>query len=462
MRRFLSLSLPTLALGVAIVHAVGCSSSSSGSSNNAQGDDGGGGGGDTPHALGAIVLGETHAPTGGTSTPLVTAGFIPDSTALPKACSTQVAGCTMVTTPTCGTGCSSGQACAWDASCNPTCQTACTLDCGSGQECYFVSPGTPACRVKQSFDAGALAFAGTTTPITLFPPYAYDAMGMGAPFLAGSQIEVQASGASGAGFDKFDEKFTATSFLQTNPPISQLTAATVFGLGAVPVAWNPGSDSITVTVTGSGGTVTCDAQDSTGSFQIPRDAVNAAVGKGSGAGLTLTVTRERDEWHKSESDHGTLVGATVQPAAWLELTTISTETATIQPSEGCSVPGETMCPDGCFDLTNDPTHCGSCTTVCTSAQTCSAGQCTTGTTTDCTTCESQADTSSCTTAYDSCEADSNCTSYASCDSGCSGDPTCLSNCQSQYPTGYSEYQNYKTCICQVACVSSCASQCVNM
>jgi hypothetical protein len=459
MRRFFSLSLPTLTLGVAIVHATGCSSSSSSSGNSGENGDGGGGGDETPHALGAVVLGESHAPTGGASTPIVSAGFIPDSTALPKACSTQVGGCTFVTAPKCGTGCNNGDACAWDSSCNATCQPACTLDCGSGQECYFVSPGTAACRVKQSFDAGALAFAGTTTPITLFPPYTYDAMGMGAPFLAGAQIEVQASGASGAGFDKFDEKFTATSFLQTNPPINQITSATVFGEGSVPVAWNPGSDSITVTVTGAGGTVTCDAQDSTGSFAIPREAVNAAVGKGGGSALTLTVTRERDEWHKSESDHGTLVGETVQSTAWLELTTLSTETATFQ---GCQLTNETMCADGCFDLNTDPLHCGSCSTVCTGGQVCSAGKCTTGTATDCTTCESQADGSTCTTAYDSCEADTNCTSYASCDSGCSGNPTCLSNCQTQYPTGYSEYQNYKTCICSVACPSQCASQCANM
>lgn len=459
MRAHFSLCLSTLALGVAIVHAVGCSSASSPLGSNSGGDDGGGGGNDPPHAFGAIVLGESHAPTGGSSTPVVTAGFIPDSTALPKACSTQVAGCTLVQTPTCGNGCGSGQACAWDASCNPTCQAACTLDCGSNQECYFVSPGQPACRATQSFDAGALAFAGTTTGITLFPPYKYDPTGMGAPFLAGAQIEVQASGASGAGFDKFDEKFTATSFLQTNPPISQLTPATVFGEGTVPVAWNPGSDSIIITLSGGGGSITCDAQDSTGSFAIPRDAVNAALGKGGGSALTLTVTRERDEWHKDKSDHGMLVGETVQSQAWLELTTLSTESAAFQ---GCTLPNETMCPDGCFDLNSDPLHCGSCSTVCTGGQTCASGKCTTGTTADCTSCETQADSSTCTTAYDSCESDSQCTAYASCDSGCSGDPTCLSNCASQYPNGYSEYQSYKTCICQVACTSQCATQCSNM
>ncbi len=459
MLRFFSLSIPMIALGLATSAAIGCSSSSSSLGGGGNGDDGGGGGNEPPHALGAIVLGETHAPTGGTSTPVVTAGFTPDSTALPKSCSTQVAGCTVVTTPTCGTGCGSGEVCGWDDSCNPTCQQACTLDCGANQECYFVSPGQTACRATQTFDAGALAFAGTTTPITLFPPYEYMATGMGAPFLAGAQLEVQASGASGAGFDKFDEKFTATTFLQTNPPISQLTAATVFGEGTVPIAWNPGNDAIVVTLSGAGGTVTCEAQDSSGSFAVPRDAVNAAVGKGGGSALSLTVTRERDEWHKDKGAHGTLVGENVRPNAWLELTTLSSESAVFQ---GCQNTSETMCPDGCFDLNTDPLHCGSCSTVCTGGQTCAAGKCTTGTTTDCTSCETQADSSTCTTAYDSCEADSNCTSYASCDSGCSGDPTCLSNCQSQYPTGYSEYANYKTCICQVACVSQCAAQCANM
>jgi hypothetical protein len=121
-----------------------------------------------------------------------------------------------------------------------------------------------------------------------------------------------------------------------------------------------------------------------------------------------------------------------------------------------------MCPDGCFDLSTDPLHCGSCSTVCSGGQICSAGKCTTGTTTDCTTCETQADSATCASAYGSCESDSNCTAYSSCDAGCSGNPTCLSNCQSQYPTGYTTYVNYKTCICQVACSSQCATQCANM
>ena len=52
--------------------------------------------------------------------------------------------------------------------------------------------------------------------------------------------------------------------------------------------------------------------------------------------------------------------ATVQPVGWLEMTTMSTESATFQ---GCGATGETMCPDGCYDTQTDQYHCGSCCTV---------------------------------------------------------------------------------------------------
>jgi hypothetical protein len=333
------------------------------------------------------------------------------------------------------------------------------MQCGTGQECYFEAPNQPACRQTESFDGGAIAFAGTTTPITLFPPYTYQADGAGAPFLAGASIQVQASGAAGAGFDKFDDTFTATTFLQTNPPINTIPGTTVFGTGSIPIAWAPGSDTLTITVSGSGGVATCTADDTTGSFQIPRAAVTAAQGKGPSS-LAITVTRERDQWDKSETTHGTLSTQTVQPVGWVELTTQSTESATFQ---GCTDPTESMCPDGCFDLSSDEYHCGSCTTVCDSTETCNAGTCTTGTSSDCTTCSTEADSSQCSTYYASCNSDTQCTSYSSCRDACAtGDTTCVSECASTYPTGYSEYLNYADCICFTACPTQCASSCTNL
>jgi hypothetical protein len=58
-----------------------------------------------------------------------------------------------------------------------------------------------------------------------------------------------------------------------------------------------------------------------------------------------------------------------------------TITASAQSSGGgytCPLPYEsyTVCSDNnCYDLTSDPTHCGSCTNACSSGQTCTSGQC---------------------------------------------------------------------------------------
>jgi hypothetical protein len=452
MRSF-GLIVSCVALGSAVAYATGCSSSSSG------GGGGGGGNNPPPHALGAILVGEAHAPGSVTSMPVVKASFLPDATMATQTCTTQVAGCTLATTPVCGTmGCGSGATCAFDASCQPTCQPACTLTCGAGQQCYFASPNQPACRTTESFDAGALVFVGTTTPITLFPPYTYQGMVGIAPFTPAAQIQVQASGASGAGFDAFSASTNGTSLVKTNPPLDQIAKSTVFGLGALPIGWIPGSDTVTVSVAGAGGVVTCAADDSSGQFQVPRAAIQAAQGPTGGSSLSIAVTRERDDWNKSVSTHGTLSTATVQPVAWVEISTVSSEVASIQ---GCPGTSETMCPDGCFDTSSDPLHCGSCTVICGSGQACVSGQCSTGTTTDtCTTCETTADTGTCSSAYSTCTADANCTSYGTCAAGCAaGDTTCLSTCESEYPTGYSEYASYKACICDTACTSQCVTEC---
>ena len=74
------------------------------------------------------------------------------------------------------------------------------------------------------------------------------------------------SGASSAGFEKFDEKFTSTSFLETEPPLSDLPRATVFGSGAIPITWVPGEDQVYVSESGSLGTAKCAADDKKGSY----------------------------------------------------------------------------------------------------------------------------------------------------------------------------------------------------
>ncbi|HEX3345948.1 MAG TPA: hypothetical protein VHS09_15295, partial [Polyangiaceae bacterium] len=143
-------------------------------------------------------------------------------------------------------------------------------------------------------------------------------------------------------------------------------------------------------------------------------------------------------------------------------TTTSTESKTFEVTAPpqCNGPGEEMCPDGCFDTETDQYHCGSCTTVCSSTQTCIEGQCTGGTTTDCATCQNTADTGTCSGSFSTCEADTECSSYGSCYAACTaGDTTCQSNCELEYPSGYTDFLNYKDCICFTACPSECATAC---
>jgi hypothetical protein len=323
-----------------------------------------------PHAQGTILLGEAHTKTTA-PTPIVSASFVPDTSAT-KSCTTQVGGCDVVTAPSCDAPCPTGQACAWDDGCKPVCKDVCSANCSTDQECYFPSPGQSACRTRETFEAGVLAFSGTTTPITLYPPYSYQSKASGAPFLAGAQIEVQGSGAPGAGFDAFDEKFTATTFLQTTQALADLDPTLVFGTTAVPINWVPGADAVKIVLTGLGGSVTCPASDASGHFDIPRTALQAAMKMTAGAqSLSITVARQRDERRTNEKTHGTLSTAKVQPVAWLDLLTQSSESASFQ---GCPSP-DVMCGSSCVDLTSDRYNCGTCSHTCPAGQACSGGQC---------------------------------------------------------------------------------------
>ncbi|HEY2509687.1 MAG TPA: hypothetical protein VGI39_02405 [Polyangiaceae bacterium] len=352
--------------------AGGGSSPSGGSGANP----GGSSSNDPPHALGTIALGEAHASGTSSSLPLVSASFWPDAAQLSaaSACTTTLAGCTLPLAPVCdgtsGPLCGSGQTCALDPStCRATCTQACTLDCGSGKVCYFAEPNAPACRNVETFDAGALAFAGTTTPITLFPPYSFQSSASGAPFLGGAALEVQGSGATAAGFAPFDETFTATTFLQTSPSLSTLTTADVFSPGGFAVGWVPGGDLVRVSVTGPKGSASCPATDAMGAFTVPAAVITAVAGMGSPA-ISVSVSRQRVEQKTDAKTRGMLATATVQPIGYLELTTSSTETFTVA---GCAS-GQATCGGVCTDLQSSPTNCGACGRSCGGGY-CSGGTC---------------------------------------------------------------------------------------
>ena len=338
-----------------------------------------------PHALGTIVLGESRSSETGDSNPLISASFVPDAK-LTKSCTKKVGVCEVTEIPKCMTGsmqgCAAGEVCTFDDDCTAKCVQSCTKACGAGEVCYFKSNTTSgtateadmACKKKDRFDAGAIAFAGTTQAITLFPPYAVTPDGNGAPFMARSEIRVQASGGSAAGFEKFDEKFTSTTFLETNPPLRELPRSDIFGSGAVSIGWVPGEDTVYVTASGPGGVAKCPADDKAGSFDLPRSVIREVTsdGEGSTGSVSISVTRERREVRKGKKTFGELSGGqVVQPEGWVELITRSTESHSFA---SCST-GQALCNDQCVNIQSDAKNCGACGKVCPTSYYCSAGTC---------------------------------------------------------------------------------------
>jgi hypothetical protein len=309
---------------------------------------------------------------------------------------------------------------------------------------------------------------------------------------------VQGSGATVVGFDRFDETFHATTFLQTVPALDKLPLSQVWGGGTIPIGWMPGTDAVVVDVTGALGTAQCPADDASGHFEVPRAVVNAVTGSTSAA-LSISVTRQRVETKKDAHTKGSMSTATVQPVGFLQLTTSSSETASFA---GCTSP-EVMCGDHCADLISSNTDCGACGHACTGGAYCSAGACFGGTsgcaggltmcsgacvdtTTSsancgscgyacptgqlcsastcvatggtCNSCEAAAATGKCASQYNACSADAECQALGSCISACaSGDTTCHDNCYNAHPNGYTNLYNVQQCICTTACTTECSA-----
>jgi hypothetical protein len=462
----LGLAQIQLALAFAAAGAVGCSASSNSKGKETIPDADAGAqspedevANEPPHALGMITLGELHTSGSGSSVPIVGAAFLPSAKAAAK-CTKKVAGCEVPIVAKCGSdtasGCGEDEVCTLDDKCSPKCTRACTASCDSGEECYFSTPTTAACRKRESFDAGALAFAGTTTPITLFPPYALEGAGKGAPFLAGAQLEVQASGATVAGFEKFDEKFVATTFLQTSPRLDKIPRSAIFGKGNVPIGWAPGSDAIIVSVTGPAGAATCKADDVAGTFEIPRAVIDAVSGDTGTPTLSFSVSRQKKDVKKDLHTKGTLSTSVVEPVGYLELVTMSTESASYQ---GC-YQGQTMCSDTCVDTRSSETDCGTCGHACKSGGYCENGKCSNEqTAATCDDCSVSAQSGVCKTQFAACSADPDCGAAEACVGACNGDTTCINKCRTDHPTGVTKLVALYNCFCDTACVTECAAQC---
>lgn len=416
-----------------------------------------------PHSLGSIVLGELHSSDGDTAAPQVSATFVPDAM-LTKSCKKKIeGGCEILSAPKCtnvrnsSTGCETNEYCSFDDSCAPVCkrQPICEEACASDEVCKVGSGDSAGTCVKvESFDAGPLAFSGTTTTITMFPPYRFETTGVGAPFLGGSEIHVQAQGAVEAGFEKFEEKFTATTFIQTSPSLAKISRSVVFGSGSIPIGWLPSTASTTdyviVSVSGAGGSATCKVKDTVAKFDIPRSVVQAAQGDsdlGSSSSVSIAVTRQRKEIHKDKHAKGHLSSSTVQATGWLELVTRSTETTSFQSCPN----GASFCGDTCVDLNDDSQNCGACGKVCSSGRTCSGGVCVAGT--SCISCKSSTRSGACATQNNACELDIECSNLSNCVEQCTT-PSCVSSCQTSYPTAVTKFANLKSCW-DTQCAASC-------
>ncbi|MCY1062169.1 hypothetical protein [Nannocystis sp. SCPEA4] len=411
-----------------------------------------------PHALGVIVLGETHLTTVGTASPSVSASFIPDAdTGATAACSKTVAGCQIALVPECIGSCGAGEYCGFDDACQSACVPLCDADCGVDEVCYFSSPGVSACKPIESFDAGVLTFFGTPLAITLFPPYVFMSDADSAPFAPGGAAKIQASGATNAGFEAFEREFTGTEFIQTNPTLDKISLADAFGPGDIPVSWIPGNDEITITATVTSadfktGTITCEANDAAGNFAVPRAALEAALGGATVSGLTLVITRQRTDRHKDLTTTGTLTGQTVQPVGWLEIVTSSTESHTF---EGCG--SLTLCGDTCIDTQTSVEHCGGCDEPCVEngPTLCHQGSC--AGPTICAACVEETEAGPCKAENDACAQNPGCAAIEQCVNDCADDDmSCKLECGEmvQNPAIITLYNNQLYCAC-ASCMNKC-------
>jgi hypothetical protein len=242
-----------------------------------------------------------------------------------------------------------------------------------------IDEGGMTCVKKDRFDAGAIAFDGTTMALTLFPPYAIAPEGNGAPFMPRSQIKVIATGGMKAGFEKFEETFTATTLLETDPPLADIPPAALVGTDDVSIGWRAGEDTVYVSVSGPAGTAKCKADDKAGKFEIPHDVIEEVRSAGTtttSGNIVISVARERRELRRDKKTFGTLSGGrTVQPTGWLELITTSGESHSFA---SCAA-GMQLCNGACTPTQTDRYNCGTCGNICPSSPyvyRCVAGSCT--------------------------------------------------------------------------------------
>ena len=328
---------------------------------------------DDDPAVGFVTLSEFHSSDGGVVTSSASAGFAPEAGDGASECVRIVEGCRIPRIPDCQGTCNDQQFCTFDEDCDPVCKRICDAQCEPDEECYFPSASSPSCRTRETFDAGSLSFFGTTTALTLLPPYSFSGTDNGSLFAPESSLRVSANGARDAGLEAFDESFEATKFIDAN--LNSLTLSMFVGPDDIPVSWVAGEDEVVVTVSltrddGVTGQVICPADDPTGARDVPRAAIDAVLDGRNLQNATLSVQRTRIETREGFPTKGTLTFAEVPSTAEVSLSTTSTESKGFTGCTGVDV----VCGDGCVDIMTDVNHCGGCGVSCGGDQ-CLSGEC---------------------------------------------------------------------------------------
>jgi hypothetical protein len=169
--------------------------------------------------------------------------------------------------------------------------------------------------------------------------------------------------------------------------------------------------------------------------------------------LSLAVTRTDKRSIYDLATKGSIAGVEIQPTGWLELSTSSTESATLQ---GCSG-DEQVCGNTCVDVTRSEQNCGSCGHACGGQDVCEQGTCSGANA--CTTCINASSGSGGTCGQ--CTANAACNTLRACIQNCT-DSTCQNQCATTAGQPAVEvYNQWAGCICNTACDPECQSECGN-
>ena len=74
----------------------------------------------------------------------------------------------------------------------------------------------------------------------------------------------------------FDQKIVALPYVESNPPLSQMKRARIFGKNDVDIGWAPGADEVKLRFSGLL-TAVCAGDDAAGTFSVSRKVLDAIL-----------------------------------------------------------------------------------------------------------------------------------------------------------------------------------------